>query len=134
MNAKHSAVAISVRQPWAWLIVNGFKPIENRTWYSTRRGPVLIHAGLAMTRDAHESCLIFCRSIGVLGREINGRRLIIPAYEELERGGIVGSATITACVSEHDSDWFTGDYGLVLSDAKPLLFHRCKGSLGFFNV
>jgi hypothetical protein len=21
-----------VRQPWAWLIVNGFKDIENRSW------------------------------------------------------------------------------------------------------
>ena len=23
---------ISIRQPWAWLIVNGYKDVENRTW------------------------------------------------------------------------------------------------------
>jgi hypothetical protein len=30
---------LSVRQPYAWLIVAGFKPIENRTWRTTYRGP-----------------------------------------------------------------------------------------------
>ena len=24
--------ALSIRQPWAWLIVNGYKDVENRTW------------------------------------------------------------------------------------------------------
>lgn len=25
-------LALSVQQPWAWLIVWGLKPVENRTW------------------------------------------------------------------------------------------------------
>ena len=37
--------ALSVRQPWAWAIVAGWKPIENRTWATDYRGPLLIHAG-----------------------------------------------------------------------------------------
>jgi hypothetical protein len=37
--------AISVCQPWAWLIVAGDKPIENRTWFTRYRGFILIHAG-----------------------------------------------------------------------------------------
>ncbi len=37
--------AISIRQPWAWLIVNGYKDVENRIWVANLRGPVLIHAG-----------------------------------------------------------------------------------------
>ncbi len=36
---------LSIRQPWAWLIVNGYKDIENRTWSTRFRGKVLIHAG-----------------------------------------------------------------------------------------
>lgn len=36
---------LSVRQPWAWLILNGYKTIENRTWRVNDRGPILIHAG-----------------------------------------------------------------------------------------
>src|SRR5215472_1457845 len=37
--------ALSVRQPWAWLIVNGYKPVENRNWLTKFRGRLLIHAG-----------------------------------------------------------------------------------------
>jgi len=37
--------ALSVRQPWAWLIANNLKPIENRTWPTRYRGAFLIHAG-----------------------------------------------------------------------------------------
>lgn len=35
---------LSVRQPWASLIVCGFKPFENRSWSTSHRGPVWIHA------------------------------------------------------------------------------------------
>jgi hypothetical protein len=42
---------LSIRQPWAWLIVNGHKPVENRDWATSFRGPVLIHAGLTMARS-----------------------------------------------------------------------------------
>ena len=38
--------ALSIRQPWAELIVAGLKDIENRTWRTDYRGPVLIHAGM----------------------------------------------------------------------------------------
>lgn len=34
--------AISVRQPWAQMIVQGFKTIETRTWYTEHRGDLLI--------------------------------------------------------------------------------------------
>ncbi len=36
---------LTVIQPWAWLIMHGPKRIENRTWRTAYRGPVLIHAG-----------------------------------------------------------------------------------------
>jgi hypothetical protein len=35
---------ISVRQPWAWLIMEGHKDIENRNAVSHHRGELLIHA------------------------------------------------------------------------------------------
>src|SRR5690349_14501124 len=37
--------ALSIRQPWAWLIVNGHKPVENRSWPTKYTGKLLIHAG-----------------------------------------------------------------------------------------
>ncbi len=38
--------ALSVRQPFAWAIVHGGKDVENRSWATSYRGPVLIHAGM----------------------------------------------------------------------------------------
>lgn len=39
--------ALSVRRPWAQLIATGAKRIENRTWSTDYRGPILIHASKA---------------------------------------------------------------------------------------
>jgi hypothetical protein len=36
--------ALSVRQPWASLIVCGLKTVEIRTWSTSYRGPLYIHA------------------------------------------------------------------------------------------
>jgi len=46
--------ALTVRQPWAgaMFIGEGAKRVENRTWNTTMRGTVLIHAGKAIDMDA----------------------------------------------------------------------------------
>lgn len=116
--------AISIRQPWAWLIVNGHKDIENRDWPTRFRGPVLIHASKGMTRGEYEDCRDHCDYLGVT----------IPAFADLERGGIVGEANIVDCVSESVSPWFFGRFGFVLKDAKTLPFRPLKGQLSFFDV
>src|SRR5436189_5084024 len=57
-----SMKALSVRQPWAWLIVNGYKDIENRDWATKRRGRIWIHAGLhKVTKPEYEQFLEDCR-------------------------------------------------------------------------
>lgn len=38
--------ALSIRQPWAELIMQGRKTLEVRTWKAGYRGPIWIHAGL----------------------------------------------------------------------------------------
>lgn len=127
--------ALSIRQPWAWLIVNGHKPVENRTWQTKFRGPVLIHAGQQCTAADYEAAMLFIQayiSPALLHQ--------VPRRDVLQRGGIVGMARITDCVTEHCSPWFTGGAahgggtGFVMADAKPLPFMLLKGSLRFFDV
>lgn len=36
--------ALSIKQPWASLIAQGIKDIENRTWKTSYRGRIYIHA------------------------------------------------------------------------------------------
>jgi hypothetical protein len=49
--------ALSIRQPWAWLILNAGKDIENRDWPTHFRGRFLIHASKGMTHDEYEGGL-----------------------------------------------------------------------------
>ena len=37
--------ALTIQQPWAWCIASGHKLIENRSWTTSYRGPLAIHAG-----------------------------------------------------------------------------------------
>lgn len=118
--------ALSIRQPWAWLILNAGKDIENRDWATKFRGRVLIHAGKGMTKaeyeDAYDTAMVVNPSI------------LFPTFESLQRGGIVGSVEIVDCVEASDSPWFFGHFGFVLRNPQPLPFVQFKGQLQFFNV
>ncbi|MBP30470.1 ASCH domain-containing protein [Methylobacterium sp.] len=117
--------ALSIQQPWAWLIVNGHKDIENRDWRCNRRGPVLIHAGKKVDQFA-------MRDLRTGHHPVTGLPLHLDLPEVFETGGIVGEATIAGCVETSDSHWFVGRYGILMRDARPLPFQFCKGALGFF--
>lgn len=60
-------------------------------------------------------------------------QIMMPTFETLERGGIVGSVEIVDCVEESDSAWFEGRFGFLLRDPRPLPFLPCKGQLGLFR-
>ena len=122
--------ALSIRQPWAWLIVNGHKPVENRTWETLRRGPILIHAGQTMTRADHDACMLFLASDRRTADVID----LLPHRDAFERGGIVGQADLVACLRAHESPYLCGPFGFVLANPRPLPFSPLKGALGLFNV
>lgn len=120
----HPEKALSIRQPWAWLIVNGHKDIENRCWKTHFRGKIYVHASMGMTADEYAFADVLAEELGIE----------LPAYAELKRGGIVGTVEIVDCVDQDASPWFFGEFGFVLKNAKPLPFHPLKGKLGFFKV
>ena len=114
---------IVVRQPWAWLIVNGYKDIENRSWATKYTGPLLIQASanLPPKRDLAEYCE-FARKKGV-------KKL----PDHFEKSGIVGMVQLKACVTHHRSKWFEGPVGWVLSKPRKLKFIPLKGQLRLFD-
>lgn len=123
--------AISIRQPWAWAIIHAGKDIENRDWPARFRGPVCIHAAKGMTQDEYEDCLSTIHAISRHNPFPLG--LTLPAFGDLARGGIVGTAEIVGCVSESSSPWFFGRYGFVLANVQPVDFIPVKGALDFFD-
>jgi ASCH domain. len=112
---------LSIRQPFAWLVVNGIKDIENRSRRTHYRGPILIHASTnksALNADNMELC-----------QARSGLRL----PEEYDVGGVIGVVEIVDCVRRHSSPWKHGpSWGWVLANARPLKFRECKGAVGFF--
>ena len=118
----HDLPALAIRQPYAWLIVNGIKDIENRSRRTHYRGQVLIHASL-------NDDLLFEDSFSELST-----RAGIELPDSFKTGGIVGVAEIVTCERRHGSSWkHASSWGWVLANARPLPFRPCKGALGFFR-
>mgnify|MGYP002393450244 CR=1 FL=1 len=149
MLAPETHIALSIRQPWAWLIVRPdligserdaavraglLKDIENRSWTTRVRGRFLIHAAQSLTRAQYNATAKALReAMGEAGKP----GIELPPLHELQRGGIVGHATLVQCVppSKRESRWhMQGCHGFKLQDAQPLPFRPLKGRLGFFKV
>jgi len=76
--------AITIHQPWAELIVRGEKDVENRSWRTHHRGPLLIHAG------ARADTASFAQQ-GV--------------PDDVERSAIIGVVEVVDCTRERTSRW-----------------------------
>ncbi len=135
---------LSIRQPWAWMIIHLGKDIENRNWSTKVRGRVLVHASShrptcnELLLDARETALAALgdRYLDVMGRaaEATGLKGWDDFYRDVPRGGIIGSVDIVDCVQRSDSPWFFGSFGFVLRNPKPLPFIPLKAQLGFFDA
>ena len=113
-------LTLSVQQPWAWLIVNGYKPVENRTWRTNVRARIWIHAGQTIDHVGYE----WVRA--------TFPHVPLPSGG-FARGGVIGHVDLIDCVTRHDSPWFVGPYGFVLANPEPMEFYPCRGQLGFFH-
>lgn len=84
-------MALSLKQPWAHFMLDlpseFRKCIENREWNTSFRGPLWVHASKGMTKlEFYEACE-FALGAGV-------PRELLPSFDGLKRGGIVGRWTI----------------------------------------
>lgn len=137
--------ALSIRQPWAWLIVNGYKDIENRDWRIGRKpgfggayrdreldfpARIYVHTGKSMDVGSWEEY--------IRHRLTKAQWKLFRELEEFPLGAIVGEIDIVACIEAADypcSPWFMGKYGFVLYN--PVAYKQpipYPGRLGFFNV
>ena len=121
--------ALTIKEPWASLIIEGYKKYEFRSWKTNYRGKILIHAGLNIDKDMLERFKDY---------NLN-----------CSQGAIIGEAELVDCVlvdsklnqelrkidpivygrSKH-----TETYGWKLENVKkydvPI---PCKGTLGLWN-
>ncbi|KAB7833551.1 ASCH domain-containing protein [Streptomyces mobaraensis] len=99
--------ALTIRQPWAAAITHADKRVENRTWGTRYRGPLLIHAAKTVNTSAlrHDPLAAVVRGL------------------QLDLGAVVAVAQVVDC---HEPDgectpWsMTGQHHLVLDDVTAL--------------
>ncbi len=121
--------AISVRQPWAELIVSGKKKIEIRSWKTNYRGYLLIHASKVVDKEA----LKFFKMENKL----------------LAKGAIVGIAYLRDIKLYRNFEDFLNDkelhlsirykrsfpvFGFVLEHVKRIMPIKYRGRLGLFEI
>lgn len=92
---------ISIRQPWASLIIEGFKPIENRTWQTSHRGKLLIHASAIYDKSQNGS---ISQLLGA-SRWASISNEFINKYSKLPVSAILGEVDLIDCVQDHPSIW-----------------------------
>lgn len=129
--------ALAIMQPWAWLIANGHKDVENRSWRTRYRGPVLIHASKKIDREASDALLNGLHPVTGEPCDAALEYILSAKAGKIEVGGVVGVVEIVSCVQGERaslSPWFVGPVGFMLERARPLPFHPGKGALSFFPV
>lgn len=123
-------IALSIRQPWAALVVMGPKDIENRTWPTKRRGRVLIHAAKNMSADDYHAVIGFLTERPSLAHVLKQ----LPKPDDLAMGSIIGAVDLVDCVSASRSPWYMGAIGFELANAREFFHIPFKGALGFFET
>ena len=122
---------LSVKQPWAALLVNGIKDIENRTRRTTFRGRILIHASKAQRSGFIADFLTEEQAKAVCEAKIEDSDF----RKSLVRGMIIGSIEIYDCVKNDSSIWAEKNVWN-WKVRKPILFKKpipAKSKLGLWN-
>ena len=127
--------ALSIRQPWAWLIVHGYKDVENRTWplpEDMRGQRIYVHAGVKVEWEADTTYIV---------DRLKPNMEHVAAFMDtwgrcrMPTGAIVGEATVVREARPEESHWYEGPHGFLLRDAvvydKPIPW---RGQLRFFEV
>ena len=132
MNTRPTYPALSISQPWAWAILAGHKRVENRTWRTHYRGPLLVHAGT--TRRCLSHAVPFLR----------GQNLIVPQPEDDPAASfraILGVVEVVDCQlygqspELHDDPMAEGPWCWIVDRPRP--FPQAipyAGALGLFGI
>ena len=126
--------ALSIKQPWMWLILNHFKDIELRTWNTKFRGYFALHAS---------------KTFDSWGYNYVSAIQTMPLKNLFERGKILGIACLYDVIEfeEYNKFYeyrarhlnnpslFVGNQkGFVLQDIKSIPPIEMKGKPNFFNI
>lgn len=120
--------ALSITEPYASLILEGKKMIETRSWKTSYRGKILIHASATKIPKEYQH--------------------LLPRVTKVRQGYILCMANLVDCVQMTDEFinqvddaeravgfYSPGRYAWILNDITPIPYPvRAKGRLGLWEV
>lgn len=114
--------AITLHEPWASLVAHGLKRVETRSWSTSHRGPLAIHAAVKWDRGQREAWALWAREYPQLGpAELAPRGAVVA------RARLVEVRLMTADLIEEQTalelsagDWQPGRFAWVLEDVERL--------------
>ena len=119
---------LTVRNPWARLICQGYKDIENRSWPPNYTGKILIHTSGRIDKDfklnSNQKEMLDLHDLALMEKE------------NYINGAIIGEVDIIGCINDSDSIWaIPGHYHWILEN--PILYNEpilnIKGKLKFWE-
>lgn len=127
---------LSVRNPWAWLILHG-KDVENRTWRTKYRGKLGIHASKVWEKGFKNPSSFFTLPQWESMSEEYKRILIFASQSKIPCSAIIGEVDLVDVTFKKDSIWsVNGQYQWVFEN--PVFYGEnfipdVKGKLGIWE-
>lgn len=122
---------LSIKEPWASLIMNNIKKIETRSWKTNYRGELFIHASLSTKNDLNSEVQDLIKNM------------------KLNNGYIICKCKLVDCVymteefidnikNNNHTEYICGDYQIgryawILDDIEVIELIEAKGKLGIWN-
>lgn len=138
--------ALTVHQPWSWLIANRYKPLENRSWpppKSLHGERFAIHSSKKFPVVSEETVREII-SAGTGGpkafAEANRWAASYPTKrEDFTLGAIVCTVILEGVITEPTGNplidrWYEGQFGWLLKDVRVFEPIACRGSQKLWNV
>lgn len=118
--------ALSVLQPWAWLIKKGHKTIETRTWPTAYRGDILI---VSSKKPIDKVCLkVFEEKFGPIF-DMGQYGLALCIVNLIVCRPMTKADEKSACCPIYD-----GAYSWMLSNLRVIQPFSVKGKLGIYDI
>lgn len=125
--------ALTIKNPWCSLITKGVKNVENRTWKTSYRGPILLHSSQRPLSFRNPNDIFTYEQWE--GLDLQTRMDVIRGDEN---GAILGVAMLTDIRDDlfGKNPWaLENNYHWVLENAEPLITPiPIKGKLNLWNV
>lgn len=148
--------ALSLTQPWATLVTNGHKRIETRSWASSYRGPLAIHASKGLPGWVSDVVRAEPQFAAALGNLFDPRGKVLG---DLPRGCVIAIAELVSVkfipanaegwdwtgpdgrqysyqITDKErafGDYEAGRYAWLLADIKPITLAPARGALGLWE-